>query len=593
MRALMRSLAPTLRRRRRPRRAVPAGADGGQHAQRLRRPQERPASRSTYLHPDAEEVLGRHLRADDLPGVGDAGRAEVRRLLPGRGRQPAQGLRQEDPRADGQGAGQVRRRVRGHRLRRASSARSCSTSSSRFADYAFNKSHAFGYGLVAYQTAYLKAHYPVEYLACLLTSVKANLDKAAVYLAECRAMGIEVLVARRQPVGVRLHRLAAATPAGVDAGGTSGRSRSGCRRCATSARASSTLIVAEREANGPFADFYDFCERVDPSVLNKRSVESLIKAGGFDSLGHPRKGLLPGLRADHRRHPRSGAGSGTMGVMTLFGDLADDGDGFDERVADPRPRVRQGAAPGASRRRCSGSTCRDHPLMGAEASLRRQTDCTIAELAERRGRRRSAPSAASSPASSASGPRRATYGRVRPRGPAGLDRGDGLPEDDARARPQARRRRRRLRQGPRRQAGRDPKLIGMEIDAVRGHRRRPPRRCGSSCPPRCSREERIDRLKALLAEHPGESQVFLHLGEGKVLRLPDQLPRRPAPGGGRAAGRVRPRSRRPVADALSSSGHTSWGTLFRTPSGDGKMVTRRSSEPAALHRRTCRDAPGA
>src|SRR5207342_193709 len=62
-----------------------------------------------------------------------------------------------------------------------------------FADYAFNKSHAFGYGLVAYQTAYLKAHYPVEYLACLLTSVKGNLDKAAMYLAECRVLGVQVL----------------------------------------------------------------------------------------------------------------------------------------------------------------------------------------------------------------------------------------------------------------------------------------------------------------------------------------------------------------------------------------------------------------
>ena len=82
------------------------------------------------LPPRRRGGAGRHLRPDDLPGVGDAGGAEVRRLLPGRGRQPAQGLRQEDPGADGQGAGEVRRRLRGHRLRRASSARSCSTSSS-------------------------------------------------------------------------------------------------------------------------------------------------------------------------------------------------------------------------------------------------------------------------------------------------------------------------------------------------------------------------------------------------------------------------------------------------------------------------------
>ena len=123
-----------------------------------------------------------------------------------------------------------------------------------FADYAFNKSHAYGYGLVAYQTAYLKAHYPVEYLACLLTSVKASLEKAAVYLAECRAMGIKVL---EPDVNLSASDFVAL---GADAGAGRARSsrraarassRSGCRPCATWARGSWRLIVAEREANGP------------------------------------------------------------------------------------------------------------------------------------------------------------------------------------------------------------------------------------------------------------------------------------------------------------------------------------------------------
>ena len=158
-----------------------------------------------------------------------------------------------------EGAREVRRRLRGHRLRRASSAPQLFDIIEPFADYAFNKSHAYGYGFIAYQTAYLKANYPVEYLAALLTSVKANLDKAAVYLAECRAMGIEVAGARRQPRRCPTSRR---SPATATARAATDR-RSGCPRCATWARASSALIVAEREANGPFVDFYDFCERVD------------------------------------------------------------------------------------------------------------------------------------------------------------------------------------------------------------------------------------------------------------------------------------------------------------------------------------------
>ena len=121
-----------------------------------------------------------------------------------------------------------------HRLRRRRSAPQLFDIIEPFADYAFNKSHAYGYGFIAYQTAYLKAHYPVEYLAALLTSVKANLDKAAVYLAECRAMGIRcwsptstVSASDFIALGRRRRRI-----------GTGGaRSRSACRRCATWARA--------------------------------------------------------------------------------------------------------------------------------------------------------------------------------------------------------------------------------------------------------------------------------------------------------------------------------------------------------------------
>ncbi|MBA2624426.1 MAG: DNA polymerase III subunit alpha, partial [Acidimicrobiia bacterium] len=153
-----------------------------------------------------------------------------------------------------------------------------------FADYAFPKSHAYGYGFVAYQTAYLKAHHPVEYLAALLTSVKDNQDRSAVYLNECRALGIKVLV---PDVNLSMSDFTART----DDDGTKviPFGLSAVRNVGGGLVA---LIIAERERAGPFADFHDFCDRVDPMVLNKRAVESLIKAGAFDCLGHERRGLL-------------------------------------------------------------------------------------------------------------------------------------------------------------------------------------------------------------------------------------------------------------------------------------------------------------
>ncbi|MEZ5263313.1 MAG: hypothetical protein R2755_16455 [Acidimicrobiales bacterium] len=133
------------------------------------------------------------------------------------------------------------------------------------------------------------------------------------------------------------------------------------------------LIVIEREAKGPFGDFYDFAQRVDEKVLNKRTVESLIKAGGFDLLGHPRQGLLAVYEqiidqtiARRREHE--------MGVQTLFGAL-DDGGGpvFDEQVAHPRSGARQ-AAQARLRKEMLGLYVSDHPLMGYEKILARKMD---------------------------------------------------------------------------------------------------------------------------------------------------------------------------------------------------------------------------
>ena len=117
-----------------------------------------------------------------------------------------------------------------------------------FADYAFPKSHAYGYGFIAYQTAYLKAHHPAEYLSALLTSVKANLDKAAIYLAECRTMGIEVLV---PDVNRSVADFAPVVELDADTGTERARSCSGCPRCATSAAGWSRCSSPSGRPTGP------------------------------------------------------------------------------------------------------------------------------------------------------------------------------------------------------------------------------------------------------------------------------------------------------------------------------------------------------
>ena len=241
-----------------------------------------------------------------------------------------------------------------------------------FADYAFNKSHAYGYGLVAYQTAYLKRHYPVEYLAALLTSVKNSLEKAAVYLAECRNQGIPVLV---PDVNVSASDFTAVVH--PDGGGQIPFGLSAVRNVGEGLV---RLIVEEREANGPFEDFYDFCNRVDPTVLNKRTIESLIKAGGFDSLGHARGALLPVFeriidRTVERRREEA------MGVMSLFGEVTAEASGFDDLPKIEGPELDKKVRL-AFEKEMLGLYVSEHPLMGSEAALRRRCDATVGELAD-------------------------------------------------------------------------------------------------------------------------------------------------------------------------------------------------------------------
>jgi DNA polymerase-3 subunit alpha len=152
----------------------------------------------------------------------------------------------------------------------------------RFAGYGFNKSHAAAYAIVAYQTAYLKANYPVEFMAALLTSEMTNTDKIVVHNDECRAMGIEVLPPDVNVSGLRF---------GV-AGDTI---RFGLGAIKNVGEKAIESIVAARDREGPFTALADFCRRVDLQMVNRRVLESLIKAGAFDSLGQARAHLMAGL----------------------------------------------------------------------------------------------------------------------------------------------------------------------------------------------------------------------------------------------------------------------------------------------------------
>jgi DNA polymerase-3 subunit alpha len=246
-----------------------------------------------------------------------------------------------------------------------------------FADYAFNKSHSYGYGLVSYQTAWLKANYPVQYLAALLTSVKDDKDKTAVYLSECRSQGVQVLV---PDVNVSLSDFSTTSDGTIPFGLSAIRNVG---------EGLVSHIVAERSTGGPFRDFYDFCERVDPMVLNKRTVESLVKAGAFDSLGHARKGLCLVFEqiVDRMLARRREA---ELGIMSLFGDpVVDDAgssseSGFDDaRIPIPTDEFDK-MQKLAFEKEMLGLYVSDHPLMGAEAALRKHTDGTIRELRELR-----------------------------------------------------------------------------------------------------------------------------------------------------------------------------------------------------------------
>jgi DNA polymerase-3 subunit alpha len=238
-----------------------------------------------------------------------------------------------------------------------------------FAGYAFNKAHSAAYGLVSYWTAYLKANHPAEYMAALLTSVKDDKDKSAVYLNECRRMGIRVLPPNVNESEANF----AAQGDDVILFGLSA-----VRNVGTNVVES---IIKTRKAKGKYTSFPDYLDKVEAVVCNKRTTESLIKAGAFDTMGHTRKGLMAqyepmidNVVAVKRKEAE--------GQFDLFGGMGEDtgsepGFGLDVEFS---PDEWDKTYLLAQEREMLGLYVSDHPLFGLEHVLADKADAGIAQL---------------------------------------------------------------------------------------------------------------------------------------------------------------------------------------------------------------------
>jgi DNA polymerase-3 subunit alpha len=239
-----------------------------------------------------------------------------------------------------------------------------------FADYAFNKAHSAGYGLVSYWTAYFKANYPAEYMAALLTSTRDDKDKSAQYLHECRRMGIKVL-----PPDVNSSD-ADFTPVGTDI-------RFGLTAIRNVGENVVASVIATRRSKGMYADFADFLKKVEPVACNKKVIESLIKAGAFDSLGHTRQGLLR-VHADAVDACMDTKRAEAVGQFDLFS--SDDAQpetaespGFGLDLTIPLGEWEKQTLL-AYEREMLGLYVSDHPLFGIEHVLAAAVDCSVSAL---------------------------------------------------------------------------------------------------------------------------------------------------------------------------------------------------------------------
>jgi DNA polymerase III subunit alpha len=239
-------------------------------------------------------------------------------------------------------------------------------------DYAFPKAHAACYALIAYRTAYLRAHHPHEYMAALISSVMNTKDRVPFYVNACREMGIDVL-----PPDVNESE--------CDFAVVGGAIRFGLNAVKNVGDSAARAIIAAREADGPFTSIWDFTERVDPQVANKRALESLVKCGALDRLDEsPRKGMLDVLDAALAWGVRQQADR-LAGQASIF----DDGFGSADAATEKHyPAIPPGEFEKsellALEKESLGLYVSEHPLQGVAEKLRRKIDCGLVEVERRR-----------------------------------------------------------------------------------------------------------------------------------------------------------------------------------------------------------------
>jgi DNA polymerase-3 subunit alpha len=246
------------------------------------------------------------------------------------------------------------------------------------ADYSFNKSHAACYGLISYRTAWLKASYPAEYMAALISSVMSTKDKVPFFVSRCEEMGIDVL-----PPDVN--------QSDHDFVVVEGKIRFGLDAVKNVGSMAVDKVIEAREEGGRFSSIWDFCERVDCRTVNKKAIESLVKCGAFDSTGATRAGMMEILPS------AQGAGQKTqqdalLGQGSIF-DFGDDagpgGGGADSPFAAPQhppvPRIEDDPKErNAMEKETLGLFLSSHPLKEARPALRAKVDCSLAELADKK-----------------------------------------------------------------------------------------------------------------------------------------------------------------------------------------------------------------
>ena len=241
-----------------------------------------------------------------------------------------------------------------------------------FASYAFNKSHSAGYAILVMQTAWLKAHYPNEYMAAVLTSYTGKTDKIVHYVSACRHDGIAVLPPDINESGTEF----TATPEGVRFGLASIR---GVGEGVTQA------IIEEREKGGPFKNLHDFVERVDSSQANRRVIEALIKGGAFDSTGYPRRQLMHFVDRDNPENIIDAAvkrqkdrAAGQTSLFDVFGDV--EGSGFEVIVPDPDGQEWDRHMKLSFEKEVLGIYVSDHPLRPYEYALAKAREFTLSQI---------------------------------------------------------------------------------------------------------------------------------------------------------------------------------------------------------------------